>query len=418
MTSKKEYIKNLIIRSFKGQVDQTEVQQVKAELVNYNREDLRDLKITVKELAQEAVDEQISKEFSLPSDWKELVRDFSHSCLNVYSAILDEEIIYQWILIEKQDGMDQQTKIIKILPVVSQSLDRIVARVPSKQVNKNWKADKSLTAKLNKVVKGIQGFYFRQWAGGLTEEELKQKIDKFVGILGSLTPEEIAVLKEKLKIFANNCFDKYAPPQIKNSPEIRQFINSTMNFLDVIYDDKLLKDCFNMIAKMVRLSVQDERIWKEKDPWVVIQKTGIEEELKTWIRNYTQYFNKLAGEGEKIPLSAEKEENIIQRLTQKSNLQLNQEGANLKDIHKNNLIFNGLNSSSSGLENLTEESLIREFKEVFLNTQIKPKWYQNPWIIWPLVGVVFIVGGLITWWLIGRKKEKKIDNRSNEWNNY
>ena len=42
MNTNKEYIKNFIIRSIKGKVDQTEVQQVKESLMNYSREDLRD----------------------------------------------------------------------------------------------------------------------------------------------------------------------------------------------------------------------------------------------------------------------------------------------------------------------------------------------------------------------------------------
>jgi predicted DNA binding CopG/RHH family protein len=62
----KEYIKNLIIRGFKGKLDQSEIQQIKTELTNYSREDLRALKNICKELAKEAINEQFDKEFNLP----------------------------------------------------------------------------------------------------------------------------------------------------------------------------------------------------------------------------------------------------------------------------------------------------------------------------------------------------------------
>ncbi|CAG8771959.1 1791_t:CDS:2, partial [Ambispora leptoticha] len=54
-------------------------------------------------LAKEAIDEQINQDDKVPS-----------------------------MLLEKQSGLDQQTKVIKFLPVIAQSMDRVVARVPSK----------------------------------------------------------------------------------------------------------------------------------------------------------------------------------------------------------------------------------------------------------------------------------------------
>jgi len=66
---------------------------------------------------------------------------------------------------------------------------------------------------------------------------------------------------------------------------------------------------------------------------VVLQKTGTEAEAKNLIRNYTQHLNKLAGEGEKIILSTEREESIIQRLTENNPTpQPSQGDTNLKDI--------------------------------------------------------------------------------------
>jgi Trp operon repressor len=74
------------------------------------------------------------------------------------------------------------------------------------------------------VIKESQWLYF--FARNNNEEETKQKISELVEIFESLTPEEIAVLKNKLKILANNLINEYSPSEIKNSLEIRQFINS------------------------------------------------------------------------------------------------------------------------------------------------------------------------------------------------
>jgi len=85
-------------------------------------------------------------------------------------------------------------------------------------------------------------------------------MSKLIKIFESLTEEEIAVLKSKLKILVNKLIDRYAPPQIKNSPEIRQFINSSMNLMDALGDEKLCKDSINIAAKLVNSAVQNQQI--------------------------------------------------------------------------------------------------------------------------------------------------------------
>jgi len=63
--TRKEYLKTFIIKIIEGKVDKGEVQKVKQNLMNYSREEWRDLKIVGKELAKEAIDEKISE---LPAD--------------------------------------------------------------------------------------------------------------------------------------------------------------------------------------------------------------------------------------------------------------------------------------------------------------------------------------------------------------
>ena len=105
----------------------------------------------------------------------------------------------------------------------------------------------------------------------------------------------------------------------------------------------------------------------------------MEGEVKNLLRSYTQHINKLVGEGEQNNnLSTEREEDIIKRFNE-NNSNPNQGDANLEDIWKDNFLTN---SSFAGGGNLaktpTQESLLRDFENVFLDTQIKPKWYQNP----------------------------------------
>ncbi|CAI2177928.1 6286_t:CDS:2 [Funneliformis geosporum] len=233
------------------------------------------------------------------------------------------------MLIEKQEGLDQQTKTIKFLPVISQSIDRVVARVPSKSNIRN-----------------------------INKQEVKQKASKLIQIFESLTEEEIAILKSKLKILANKLIDKYAPPRIKNSPEIRQIINSSINLMNALGDEKLYKDFINIIAKIAKSAIQNPPAFEGANLSTVFQITGTEQEAKNLIRNYTQHLNKLAGEGERNNLSTEREESIIQRLTENnSNPQPNQEDTSLENILKDNFFTQGLNSNVNQIGNLTEQDL-------------------------------------------------------------
>jgi len=85
-------------------------------------------------------------------------------------------------------------------------------------------------------------------------------MSKLIKIFESLTEEEIAILKSKLKILVNKLIDGYAPSQIKNSPEIRQFINSSMNLMDALGSEKIYKEFINIIAKILRQVVQNQQI--------------------------------------------------------------------------------------------------------------------------------------------------------------
>ncbi|CAI2177326.1 18025_t:CDS:2 [Funneliformis geosporum] len=140
-------------------------------------------------------------------------------------------------------------------------------------------------------------------------------------------------LKEgKLKILVNKLVDRYAPPQIKNSPEIRQFINSSMNLIDTIADEKIGKETINILAKIFKQAAQNEQVI-EGSGLAVLQKTGTETEVKNLINDFAQHLNKLTEAGGKNNLSNEREASIIERLTQNnSNPQPSQDDTGLEDI--------------------------------------------------------------------------------------
>ncbi|CAI2173066.1 5276_t:CDS:2 [Funneliformis geosporum] len=158
--------------------------------------------------------------------------------------------------------------------------------------------------------------------------------------------EEITVLKGKLKILVNKLVDRYAPPQIKNSPEIRQFINSSMNLIDTIADEKIGKETINILAKIFKQAAQNEQVI-EGSGLAVLQKTGTETEVKNLINDFAQHLNKLTEAGGKNNLSNEREASIIERLTQN-------------------------NSNPQPSQDDTAD-LLKMLEEVMLDTQIKPK---------------------------------------------
>jgi hypothetical protein len=412
--ARKEYIKKIIIKVVRGKVNYEEIHRIRENLMNYSREDWRDLKIMGKELAQEIINEEINKHTEIPDDWKSLIKDFSYSYVNVFFAIFNEEVLYRNMLLQKQSGLDEKTKIIKILPVISQSMDQISARAPSNRPANYWKVEKSLVKKIKKVVGEIKSFGFQALLkGNVDENQMKAKLNKLANIWQSLTVEEMAVLKDKLKIFVNKIIENYAPSSIKNSPEIRQLVNSTMDLCNAVNDEKLCKNFIDIVVKCLKSALQDQQIWKEKNVLVALQKIGMESEVKNLIRNYTQHLNKLAGEGEPNKLSTEKEEDIIKKLTE-NNPSLPQEDVNLEGVWKDNWLINGLDDAFKGEDRAkipNQRNLLKDLEDTFLTTQSKPKWYQNPWIIWPLVIGAFVVGGLVVWLLVRRKKEKKIDSR-------
>ncbi|MCE8163442.1 MAG: hypothetical protein I3274_04450 [Candidatus Moeniiplasma glomeromycotorum] len=415
--NQKEYIKKFIIRVVKGKVKSEEMQKIRKNLLNMSQEEWKDLIILGKQLSKEFVSEELNKADSskLPSEWKETGRDLCQALVNFIFAIFNEKVFYESMQLEKQSGLDNETKIIKILPVIAEQMDKMADRVPQTRPKNYYKVEKSLIKKIKPLISDIEIMFYSGFMGvkDLEEEQIKSKVSKWVNVLESLSVEEIAVFKDKIKLFLTKVVDKYAPPQIKNSPEIRKFIDSAINLWCASMDEKLAKDSWNMAAKVVRLALQNEGQLKGKSFMGGMKQLGMEQELKGLIRGNIQHLNKLAGEGKQNNrLSAEKEQNIVQKLTEDNpNLEGEEGDTNLGNIFADNALTKGFDNSTWGgdLENsLTGQDLFKEFKDTVTTMQSKPKWYQSAWFITLAIIVALVAGGLVVWLLMRNKKEKKV----------
>ena len=437
--TRKQQLKQFIIRTFEGKVKRAEIQAVRVSLMNYSREEWRELKIIGQELVKEAIDEKISElpDNKVSSEWKSIFRDFSHSGVNLFFAIFNEEVLYQSMLLEKQGGLTEQQKVIKILPVLSREIDKVAARASSRKPSNYHKVETSVVKKIKNFISEIEMIFVQKKLGKRwSEEEGKQKVSKWIRELESLTVEELAVLKEKSKLFMTKLVNNYAPAQVKNSPEIMQLINSSVNLACALCDEKSAKNLIDIIVKVGKLALQNPELLEGKESrgenrngkWVkvesnpldILKKAGLESEAKNLLKNLAQHLNSLSGEGEqnKNSLSSEKEEVIVQNLTKNFSQQAptEEENINLGDILQNNLLTQNLPSNlgdNSSSKELNMKNLLKDFKEVFATTQSKGKWYKNPWFIGFSVVGAFVVGGLIVWLLTRRKKERIVDRESN-----
>jgi len=177
-------------------------------------------------------------------------------------------VFYQALLLEKQSGLSRKEKVLKMLPILAQQMDKVAARANPKKLSESeyYRAEVKVTKKFKKVFREIKWSFL---SGGLSEknlseEKIKQKVVQLLKLFENLSVEEIVVLKEKLKLLVKTVIKNYAPPEIKNSPEINQFINSFINLIYALNDEKLLKDSIDLGAKVMKLGLQNPELFEGK----------------------------------------------------------------------------------------------------------------------------------------------------------
>ncbi|MCE8162954.1 MAG: hypothetical protein I3273_00665 [Candidatus Moeniiplasma glomeromycotorum] len=109
----KEYLKKYINNAIQGKIGLAEVQSIKHTLMNYSREEWKELLAVSKELAAEVIDQEMAKAKSenIPEHWKAPLKDYFNSVINIFLAVLNEEVWYQAMLIEKEGGTNRAGKI-------------------------------------------------------------------------------------------------------------------------------------------------------------------------------------------------------------------------------------------------------------------------------------------------------------------
>ena len=90
--SNKEYLKKYITMVIQGQVKASDIQAVKSVLMNYSREDWKELIAVGKELAAEAIEEEATKDKNIPEHWKAPMKDLVNSMINLSLAVVNEEV--------------------------------------------------------------------------------------------------------------------------------------------------------------------------------------------------------------------------------------------------------------------------------------------------------------------------------------
>ncbi|CAJ0918301.1 21735_t:CDS:2 [Entrophospora sp. SA101] len=277
-----------------------------------------------------------------------------------------------------KEAIDEQ---IDKIPVAKLPSESILPRYPFGKAKwiKPRGENKTNSAGPRSPNRPIQGAIIRKRFGEkLSDAETKQMASKLMNTLESLTEEEIILLKEKTKLFLAKLINNYAPPQIKNSPEVMKLINSSINLVLALSDEKVLKNVINLMVKSGKLALQNPQAFKGKSPFVIAQEAGLEGDVKDLITGLTNHFNKLAGEGEQNNNLLTNQETIIQNLSsQLANYQPTSGGDNdFCNILSDNLLTKGLTNSfdnNSGNKELTEENILNDFKEVFTTTQSKEK---------------------------------------------
>jgi len=213
--------------------------------------------------------------------YKDETLSFAKAGVNFCFAIFNENVFYKVVQLEKQKDLTPEQKLVKILTIVFPEVQKITIQSP--KVANYHKVEVSSVAKYKKLkeLKGDQS-----------------KIPEFIKIVQSLTPEEIIVLKKKVKTsiitFAREELANQIPGVFKEFLGSEQITKTLLDVFDVIADEKLVKKFIDFGAKFGEEFVKDPEKYKPLPPLEIIKELGLVEELKSLVRDLTNHLNKLA----------------------------------------------------------------------------------------------------------------------------
>ena len=427
----KEYIKKLIIRSKKGEISQAESKEIQNNLANLSKEEWKGLKIIFKEIVKEKLDKKLDKlpENYLPGEWKNEVKNFLHSLVNFGFALVNEEMLYEAAQLAKgeinnltpsqyqQLGEEMATKV--FIPQLIIQLDKISARKPTREVKDYHKAEVEFVKKAKKTISLIKSVKVSEKMG--FKVDYKRQLLKLLSIFKNTSADEIRVGKDKLKKYADWLIELKAGAEIKKHPELKQFMQSLMNFIDAVADEELYQEGLNLsveIAENILHQIdEDEKDFKKGLEIVIneVKKPNVVRRIKSLLAKWTSHLNRLASE-ENDSISSQAQSNISQKI---SNIQAagsqsdnnssagSQNFLNLLTNTPNNLVNHLGENPNSEDSQISWEDFFTKVEKDLTTVQSKGKWYKNPWFIGFSIVGAFAVGGLLVWLLTRRKKEKR-----------
>ncbi|CAG8550817.1 6115_t:CDS:2 [Gigaspora margarita] len=192
--------------------------------------------------------------------------------INFGFALVNEEMIYQAVQLAKtkdtsnltltqyqQLGEELATKV--FIPQLIIQLDKITARKPVRAVKDYHSAEVSFVKKAKQMISLVKMIKISEKVG--QEANYKQAALKALNIFKNTTADEIRVGKDKLKKYAGWLVDMKGGAELQKYPELRQFMQSLMNFLDAVGDEELLQEglslCTEIAENIVHRIDDDEK---------------------------------------------------------------------------------------------------------------------------------------------------------------
>ena len=432
--SSHEYIREIIWKSFKGhKISKKESQKLEQAMLSFDQKDWRNFKIILKQSVKELLEQELEK-LAIPEQWKSEYKIFFQALANFLDALFSEELITEAVNCEKLK-IPLNQRLNRLLPLVTKQMKTMAKRKPA-STTVDYKTENSFSKKIKEAKILIFSHMFRGFTNDhANDEQWMTKIKKMFGLIKSLTPGEIKVLKGKGKRILWHYLDKYYGQEFANVPPLKDFVQAGVELVDAIYDENLVSEGLKMTIEVLEAFIRQinlnyvknyeqgfEKFSESEIQKIFIQKVkglGLENRLLNQLRNNAQHLNLLAGGEANSQISDADEREIARKL----------QGAKTERENNNSQEQRGLSFISpaeifSSLENQGPRtpSNNREFnwsdeinyldKELSGITLTKPKWYERPWLLGIVIVGVFVLGIFISW-LIFRRKEKSFQEKGN-----
>lgn len=420
----KEQLKIYLTQAFQGNINREKVKEV---FGNYSREDWKKLLVIAKEEVKETLGKEAtemeakmtSEELTLWKAWEGDIKNLLNASIDFYFTILNENLLYEIMQIEKQ-ALNDEGKMRKIIPVFISEMNKITTRINASKPSINYSLEKGLIKKTSKIVGMVKRFMWLKKNGSrddISKKTALAEAKKFLAILKSFSVEEIGIIRWKLNSLLTNYVNHAIHSKHHVSDQDKQLVkagtSSLINFFDATGDNKITKDLLNLVAKFGEIAIEEEENGGF-DPSSVkgiskiinkLQERGMEQDLRNLMvnaANHLNKINKLAGETP-TNLSHDEEAKITQNIL--SNLGTPSPNDNAGNpLTKNFMTDLGKIFTNSGTSE--EFDWEKALENTFTKTEIKPKWYQRPWVVGSLIVGGVIVGGLIVWLFLRNKKTK------------